>query len=271
MNWPEIQIESWSHFVELMSQFDFGRPSETPRLYRGQSNSKWGLEDSLSRLLSLDVPFEEAVEIEKMAFDRFFAQAHFFLDPSTLPKRCSILAWWGIMQHFGCPTRLLDWTASPYVAAYFAVAEREEDEGVVWSFDPAAVMDASSSAAYDKARSVIRTSEDTRPIFWGSQPIDSVLPFSLTKHHVRVSTQQGGFTVCGRPPRDHGRLVVQALGESAKGYCTKLLIRPNQKLAFLRNLMRMNITANSLFPGLDGLGRSIGQMIKLEVSYERLG
>ena len=267
MTWTQVEVESWRHIVELFGQFDFGRPSEAPRLYRGQSASIWGLEDTLSRLLSLDAPPEHALEIERMAFEKFFAQAHFFLDPSTLPKRCSLLAWWAIMQHFGCPTRLLDWTASPYVATYFAVAEGEDSEGAVWSFDPVAVSDASKSPAYVKARSIIEKSENTRSIFWEAEPFDSVIPFSLRKHHVRIATQQGGFTVCGKAPRDHGRLIVQSLLESAKGYCTKLVIRSDLKHDFLRNLMRMNITANSLFPGLDGLGRSIAQLIKLEIRH----
>jgi hypothetical protein len=40
-----------------------------------------------------------------------------------------------VLQHYGVPTRLLDWTHSPYVAAYFAASSKDEEDGEIWSFD----------------------------------------------------------------------------------------------------------------------------------------
>lgn len=39
-----------------------------------------------------------------------------------------------LMQHYGAPTRLLDWSFSPYIAAYFAVCENEDSDGFIWGF-----------------------------------------------------------------------------------------------------------------------------------------
>lgn len=44
-----------------------------------------------------------------------------------------------VMQHYSCPTRLLDWTLSPYVALYFAVEQSPESDGAVWFFPSSAL------------------------------------------------------------------------------------------------------------------------------------
>ena len=66
---------------------------------------------------------------------------------------------------------------------------------------------------------------------------------------------------------DHGRLIEAAFPRSSTHPFFKIVIDPQMKQEALRTLMRMNITASSLFPGLDGLGRSIRELIKLEVPF----
>jgi hypothetical protein len=46
---------------------------------------------------------------------------------------------WGFMQHHSCPTRLLDWTSSAYVAAYFAVEQLPDTDGALFVVAPEAV------------------------------------------------------------------------------------------------------------------------------------
>ena len=170
------------------------------------------------------------------------------------------------MQHFGCPTRLLDWTASPFVATYFAVVDNLDYDGAVWAFDPVDLVDRTTQADVKATRDGFVASKDTRSMFWDSALPQMVHPFMLKKHHIRIATQQGCFTVCGRIPSDHGLLIDESGSGTEEGFGLKIVIEKDRKTDFLRNLARMNITASSLFPGVEGLGKSIKELIQLEIS-----
>ena len=108
--------------------------------FRGQANASWDLTPSLLRCLKdLEVPHEQtcwhATDIESKASERFWKAARQRTSPENLPReRSDRVDWWALMQHHGCPTRLLDWTRSPYVALYFAVNQQFNSDGAVWAF-----------------------------------------------------------------------------------------------------------------------------------------
>jgi hypothetical protein len=66
------------------------------------------------------------------------------MDPGSLPGSEDILSWLAVMQHYGVPSRLLDFTLSPYVALYFALRARTVDEmrsshAALWAIDARAL------------------------------------------------------------------------------------------------------------------------------------
>ena len=66
-----------------------------------------------------------------------------------------------------------------------------------------------------------------------------------------------------------GRLLTEAAAATDRRLpFLKLIVPKDLKREFLRKLRRMNITAHALFPGLDGLGRSVGELIQLGADYE---
>ncbi len=167
------------------------------------------------------------------------------------------------MQHFGSPTRLLDWTASPYVALYFAVVEDWASRGAVWCFDRRLMAGGRIDDDIEIARKHLETTKDQQKFFWNElETTNFCLTVDPSRLHVRIAGQQGFFTVCGKIPSDHGPLL-ETIGDTPRD-CRKLVIRAELKSDFLRYLIRMNITQSSLFPGLDGLGRSIRDLVRLE-------
>jgi hypothetical protein len=88
-------------------------------------------------------------------------------------------------------------------------------------------------------------------------------PFIVTD---RMSAQQTFFTVAGSPLTDHeAALGVAIPSQLREPSFVKLIIESGIKRDCLRHLRRMNVTSQALFPGIDGLGASIGEAIRLEV------
>jgi hypothetical protein len=140
--------KSWQDFIDWTGEL------QGSWCFRGQRESAWTLQTSLDRdvrvrldnvqvitpeghhlTLSGDDPIDRR-DVENKLLFRFKQQAHQFV-PHTPPPDDKA-SWFALMQHYGAPTRLLDWTLSPYVALYFAVeekGEREDGYSAVWAID----------------------------------------------------------------------------------------------------------------------------------------
>ena len=114
--------------------------------FRGQRESRWTLQTSLDREVTVahdtgHYPLHRRGEEDDLLF-RFQQQVQHYV--AHLPSVEDRAGWLALMQHYGVPTRLLDWTQSPYVALYFAVeaapavggarsrAGQEEFSSAVW-------------------------------------------------------------------------------------------------------------------------------------------
>ena len=148
--------------------------------------------------------------------------------------------WWALGQHFGLATPLLDWTESPYVAAYFAFADvikregGEDESRVVWGL---------SREAVEEKNGELGPSGDRLEIF-----------SPLRGENARLVNQRGLFS---RVPIGH--TVEEWVRKHFKGEMSSVIlfsiVIPNgdsHRGSVLRVLNRMNANALSLFPDLDG-------------------
>jgi len=88
-------------------------------IYRGQASSDWPLTSSLERVLGTKWSAINADKFEGYMLKCFKSKLHLYDGENEEPT--SLLAWLSLMQHYGAPTRLIDFTESAYIALYFAI------------------------------------------------------------------------------------------------------------------------------------------------------
>lgn len=248
-------------------------------VFRGQRNETWTLENSIRRASTRSAPlpgfggqaiyegssvFDHLCNETKM-LDAFRSRAHHFL--SDTPGEDEILDWLALMQHHGAPTRLLDWTESPYVALFFAVEEPDDRAHSIWavSLDWLTQQSAPVLSSNDPR---VRVTQLNAILRAGTE-IPVVVAASTLRINARQAAQQGLFLLSLQPDRDFcsSLLGMMTTPDIVKNpVLRKLIVEPCARIDLLRELKRMNLTAAALFPGLDGFAR--GLRINLEIDVD---
>lgn len=185
--------------------------------------------------------------------------------------------WLFLMQHFGVPTRLLDWSESPLMALFFAVTSAPHKVGkrgrpvfggnaCVWVLDPAQWNE--HSVDLKDFPGAVLTTDDSNTN--GYKPVASVttmkpFPIALYGSHnsQRIVAQRGVFVCFGKDTRPmetvHG-------SEGFPSTClTKVILRRGKLPQIYEAIRRQGITDSVVFPDLDGLAREIKREYAFEV------
>lgn len=270
MAWPAVTVWDWDRFRKIVDDMlPEGRPDQPGYVFRGQSDVTWGLRPSLARLLE-GWSVAQAIGAERAALQEFQAHAVLHLPPNILSRTTDPMGWWTIMQHYGAPTRLLDWTTSPYVAAYFAVAGGwgpRGSDGVVWYFFGHALEEKMKAAGWELRKGSFESTDEVikyfYDTFWNPDMPSRISTVRRTDLEERMVAQQGIFTVGPNLLDDQAHVVEQALADEGQERFGRIIIPKILKKNILMKLRFMNISSNSLFPGIDGMGRSIDEFIRL--------
>lgn len=118
------RASSWQEAKELLEEYS------QHYIFRGQASADWPLRTSLERCSF----FAKSYHVEKDLVRDFQRAAVSYPEIRQPPPIDDYLSWLAIMQHYGAPTRLIDFTYSPFIAAYFAL-ERAVGDCAVWAVE----------------------------------------------------------------------------------------------------------------------------------------
>jgi hypothetical protein len=247
-SWDELQRElfadSWN---EKIGRF------RSRLAFRGLSSAEYRLETTLSRLGG------DYVKLEPHLLRNFRKYAHL-----SVVERDSLWHWLSVAQHFGLPTRILDWTYSPFIAMHFATAniEKFDQDGVIWAVN------------YLKAHELL-------PRFLREKLLDegaNVMTLQLMNESINSLKELDALdarfgdkvVIFFEPPSIDDRIVNQFAFCSVTSdsslvmddwlathpeLARKIIIPASLKWEIRDKLDQANINERVLFPGLDGLSR----------------
>ena len=229
-------------------------------VFRGQRDARWGLTPPIERCAQKGFWSPQ----ESKAYDEFRRRAPAYIDKSKCPA--STLGWLATMQHYGGPTRLLDWTEDPYVASLFAVAEADrETDSAVWAINHTAVTKESRRLLSRESHppATFDSDETFKVTFFRETWPPVIMHVNTTQPSERQKEQKGLFLCSNATQWDYGfetclRNVLQYCPEHQPRWLCKIVIPAAARDELLADLTRRGVTYERLFPDLGGLGRSLG-------------
>lgn len=237
-----INIESFGHLIEILQTDDY-RCGHV--IYRGvKDNVEHKLIPSIGRLkdyLSLDL--QDLVDHEKQILSLFRHRSYGELD--KIPQ--NDWTWLALAQHHGLPTRLMDWTNSPLVAAFFAtepdldydntIKPLPNNGGAIYALHDCDFLD-----AYDTIKDPFETTEPE-------------IVFSPVVTN-RIAGQGGVFTI-HKDPRKEFQLEFEEDDEDSSRWIHKLEFSEEVGHQIQKSLFFLGVRKGGIYPDLDGFSGDI--------------
>jgi hypothetical protein len=171
------------------------------------------------------------------------------------------LRWLFLMQHYGAPTRLLDWSENILVALYFAVEDAIDRDGELWQLDPLELNKMHKMDYIPSAEEV----DETLDLFV-RQPCSKLRPQDLEKirfpyairparYVPRMISQFGAFTIHPAPSQGSPANMAESFHQSES--LVRYIIPRASKPRLFMDLATLGFTRRTMFGDLDALARTI--------------
>ncbi|HYK00281.1 MAG TPA: FRG domain-containing protein [Thermoanaerobaculia bacterium] len=245
------KVESVAEFLEVVCALRDGWNVEDGRYsdpwFRGHRDAKWELAPNIFRLKLGD----EECDIRD-SYQRMGVQ----LMTERLPT--DEWSWYFVMQHYGAPTRLLDWTDGALIALLFAVTParagepKVDTDAAVWVLDPwwlnqqVIQQDTIVSPSADEATRYLPK--------LNVRNVEPEWPIAIDPPHIarRIAVQRSHFTIFGRRPDG-----LTSMSRRPDSRLVKLVVRRRAIERIRLDLGTAGVGETTVFPDLDGLSREL--------------
>jgi FRG domain-containing protein len=287
INFVPISVQSWKVLLN-----EYSKISNSPFVFRGQlikTSSENNIpelitsfesalldadaqeERSLNQLLRDGLGGVQVLKLEEGLLREFKRKCSLYLD--AVPSEKDRIEWLGLMRHYGAPTRLLDWTYSFYSAIFMALdrppVKKNNEETVVWALNTDWLRGQikkkckiGRSNIWDiLAKDVhIREPKNWSRFFKARHKF--VYPVSPFRLNERLTIQHGTFLCQGDISVTFEDNLAALQDSNARPTENsfikfKLTLSRDERITFLQELYRMNMTKASLYPGLQGFAESL--------------
>jgi hypothetical protein len=208
-------------------------------MYRGQGDATWHLLPSIGRMFRYLKDYDGWDILEEDLIERFKRYSLPYLES----KPGNQFDWLIMAQHYGLPTRLLDWTTNPLKGLFFAVENPSRRvDGALWALEP--------DGWYHDLTKIDKIK--------GGR-LDFLAAYFPAHLDIRIIAQESCFTFFPFPDSKTRVPPLERVGYYKKDVVrlVKFLIPKDAKKACRAELQKLGITHRSLFPDLEGLAKSI--------------
>jgi hypothetical protein len=272
--WTE-QVRSWRDITRWLGELQ-GR-----WCFRGHREASWRLATSMDRASTVAYRTENGEgyhhlnrQQEELKLLRVFRQqAH--RHTRDVPAVNDSASWLAMMQHYGVPTRLLDWTASPLVGLYFALDDEPVgSHAALWALD-LDWLDAAGRKLLPVLNSAPATTDPQGRIDWLNRLLYEtneglIIPIDPARLSDRMSAQQGLLLFKLIDQATFSQMLMGMIMHTevpCSPVIRKLEIAKQLRVNVLERLRRMRIDSATLFPGLAGFGKSL--KVRFEIKVQR--
>jgi len=249
----EMRATSWNQLQDWLFEdawdMQIGR-YRSRYAFRGISNIAYPLENTLIRLGG------DYIALERHLLRAFRKYAH-----RSVVKRDSIWEWLSVAQHYGLPTRLMDWTYSPFVALHFATSNIDSmnKDGAIWAVNYVKAHKLLPHTLRQKLQSeganvftveMLSKTVESLEKLEGLIASEFLLFFEPPSIDDRIVNQFALLSVASDPS-----MVVDNWLFQHPELVRKVSIPSDLKWEIRDKLDQANVTERVLFPGLGGLSR----------------
>lgn len=272
-NAPEEKIiDNWKEFCSFCNEMQgYTSGSTDTWIFRGHRNVCWKLMYSLHReIKERKIDPSKIYEIEKQLLDKFLQKWFPRMGMGSYIRNSLLFQILSIMQQYGIRTRMLDWTQSWFVAAYFATEEKEangnDKDAAIWCINETQIekcfrklckeYDIRKKYCLDRmikpclnitderncpVRQICNNKTQCNAIFFKD--------ISSSSTDVRMIIQASIFTYCHNPLADYKESITKILADDTYKYCKKIIIPKSSNGIFREELeKRLKSADEILFP-----------------------